>query len=342
MSVVIGLLGDIYVDRAGPDHQPFREVDLATGDFWFANLEAPITSAGPASRAKRSWTDNGFKMEPEVVDQLRGLSALSIANNHALDYGHDAYVETIAVLDGAGIGHAGGGPDRTSARAPWFGEKNGVKVALLAYTCVYQEGWQASDTRPGMATVKVHTTYEAPLRVFEQPGWPPIVHTFADPADRDVMQREILEARASADFVVVSFHWGLSMGERAVVDYQGALGRLAIDSGADAVFGHHPHTIQPVMFHVGKPIFLSLGNIVFDYDKAWRGDPATAAVRLYVDDGKLVRIGITPLVRDAGSNPTRPADEAVAHAIVDRILVGAGQKLAATWTGPECVLSLAG
>ncbi len=66
-----------------------------------------------------------------------------------------------------------------------------------------------------------------------------------------------------------------------MLEYQEALGRLIIDAGADVVFGHHPHALQPLIVHNAKPIFLSLGNIVFDYDKAWRGSNVTAAVRLH-------------------------------------------------------------
>jgi poly-gamma-glutamate capsule biosynthesis protein CapA/YwtB (metallophosphatase superfamily) len=340
MSAVIGLLGDIYLDRGYPGN-PFDNVDLGSGDFWFANLEAALTDAGGDLRQRRAWTSGAFKMHPTVVAHLKDLTAVSVANNHALDYGHDAYRTSLVALDDAGIGHAGGGENAAAARSPLYCRSNGMTVAFLAYTCLYQDGWQASEDSPGMATVKVHTTYEAPLRVFEQPGWPPIVHTYVDSGDRDLLAGEIAAARTGADFVLVSFHWGLSTGTRAVVKYQEELGRIAVDSGADAVFGHHPHSLQPMLVHKNKPVFLSLGNIVFDYDNAWRGDNATAAIRLYVEDRGVCRVGITPLVRDTLSNPVRADAGEASRRIVERILPAPlGKDLELSWSRSGCLVSL--
>jgi poly-gamma-glutamate capsule biosynthesis protein CapA/YwtB (metallophosphatase superfamily) len=340
MSAVIGLLGDIYLDRTHPGN-PFDGVGVGSADFWFANLEAALTDAGDDVRQRRAWTSGAFKMRPAVSAHLKDLTAVSVANNHALDYGHDAYRASLAALDDAGVGHAGGGENAAAARSPLYCHGNGMTVAFLAYTCLYQDGWQASEDSPGMATVKVHTTYEAPLRVFEQPGWPPIVHTYVDFGDRNLLAAEIAAARTGADFVLVSFHWGLSTGTRAVVEYQEELGRIAVDSGADAVFGHHPHSLQPMLVHKRKPVFLSLGNIVFDYDKAWRGDNATAAVRLYVEERGVCRVGITPLVRDTLSNPVLADSAEASRRIVERILPAPlDEQLEQSWSGSECLVSL--
>jgi poly-gamma-glutamate synthesis protein (capsule biosynthesis protein) len=334
----IGLLGDIFLSRAAGT-EPFIEVGLDDAELWFANLEAPLADIDRRLYRERTWeSGSGFASAPALVADLRGLTAVSIANNHALDFGVDAYERTIGELDEAGIGHAGGGHDEVAARAPFICDAGGLTVAFLAYTCVYLDDWRASEGRPGMAAVKVHTSYEAPPRVFEQPGWPPIVRTAVAGDDADLVQAEIASASEVSDAVVVSFHWGLSMGNRDVVDYQMGLGRLAIEAGATAVFGHHPHALQPLVVHRGRPIFLSLGNIVFDYDKAWRTGPETAAAVLVLEDEELVRVELIPLRRDADGIPRRCAADQ-GDAALSRLLTA---ELGGSWSGGTYVLELTG
>lgn len=318
VGCTIGLLGDTYFAHSHSG-EALAALGIRPDELWFANLEAPFSSTGYEHRQRRAWpSGGGFKMDPALAEELRALNAVSIANNHALDFGRAAYLECIGVLDGEGIGHAGGGADFVSARAPYVIENDSVRVAFLAYTCLFQEGWSASDDTPGMSTIRVHTSYEAPLRVFEQPGWPPTVRTSVDTHDEALVRREVSDAKTGADIVVVSVHWGLSTGERPVLEYQEALGRLIVDAGADVVFGHHPHALQPLIVHNAKPIFLSLGNIVFDYDKAWRGSNVTAAVRLHFESQGLDRIEIMPLQRDEHSNPVL-CDPASAELVAQRL-----------------------
>lgn len=340
MSLTIGLLGDIYLARDASG-DPFAQVNMAAADGWFANLEAPLTDRGNEDRQVRSWTEGAFKIRPQLVSHLRGLTAVSVANNHALDFGRRAYLESLAELDTAGIGHAGGGADWDSAHQPYLSVFAGVRVAFLAYTCLYQDGWPATRTTPGMATVKVHTAYEAPLRVFEQPGWPPIVRTFVDADEGAGVAEEVRACRAEADVVVVSVHWGLSTGDRAVIEYQRELGRLIAEAGADVVFGHQSHSLQPMTVHDGVPIFFSLGNIVFDYDKAWRNDPQTAAVRVIFGEHQATRVAITPLLRDRHSNPVR-AEGDVANRIIDRILGPADPGEERVWDEGDCIIAVPG
>jgi poly-gamma-glutamate capsule biosynthesis protein CapA/YwtB (metallophosphatase superfamily) len=340
VSVVIGLLGDIYLDHATGSR--LQGVDLGSGDLWFANLEAPFSRAGDKQRQHRAWASGGgFKIDPTHVNELRGLSAVSIANNHALDFGMDAYFECVKTLDDAGIGHAGGGRNEKEAREPAYFERNGQSVAFLAYTCLFQDGWSAGPESPGMSTITVHTSYEAPLRVFEQPGYPPIVRTRVDPSDAARVAQEVRLASSLADAVIVSVHWGLSVGQREVVDYQLELGTLLLDAGASAVFGHHPHALQPVILHGGKPIFLSLGNIVFDYEKAWRGSSVTAAARVGVKAGIVTSVSLMPLVRDEAHDPVlaRGSD---ADAVAERLFPTGPDRVPHSFDGERFTLDLSG
>jgi len=335
---VVGLLGDLYLEHARQSGA-FADIELPSANFWFANLEAPFTSARDESRQHREWASGGgFKMDPSLANEIRGLTAVSVANNHALDFGIDAYIECLSILDSCGIGHAGGGGDAAEARRPAVFVNEGRSVAFLAYTCLYQDGWSAEASRPGMATIKVHTSYEAPLRVFEQPGFPPIVHTHVDDRDAERVVREIQAARDLADLVIVSIHWGLSAGDRPVVEYQVNLGRAVIDAGADAVFGHHPHVLQPLIVHQNKPIFLSLGNIVFDYDKAWRGSNVTASVKLEFGENGLERAIIQPLQRDQSGNTVR-CDPQGADLVVEKLFPDSLDSFDVTRTDSDIVVN---
>jgi poly-gamma-glutamate synthesis protein (capsule biosynthesis protein) len=319
MTWTLGLGGDFYVERVEPS-APLRGSGLDDCDLVLANLEGPFSSTRAAITSARAAPTEGFLMAPDLVADLAGVDAVSIANNHALDYGTDAYLESISVLDAAGIAHAGGGQDQASAHAPVLLQAAGTRVAFLAYTCLYQAGWAAADGRPGMATLKVLTSYEPPARVFEQPGTPPTVHTWLADAAAATLESEVAAARAIADFVVVSVHWGVSKRRDIIADYQREIARRSIRAGAGVVFGHHPHTLQSMEVIEGRPVFYSLGNLVFDKDFLWPENEA-AIIRLHLDDDRVTAVGIVPLMRDGALNPV-PADAETGQRI--KLLMTAG------------------
>ncbi|HBC45031.1 MAG: SH3 type 3 domain protein [Candidatus Collierbacteria bacterium GW2011_GWB1_45_35] len=81
-------------------------------------------------------------------------------------------------------------------------------------------------------------------------------------ASPDSIKSQISEAKKSADLVITTFHWGNEYSQRSL--HQVELAHLAINSGADVVIGHHPHWVQETEEYKGKPIYYSLGNLVFD------------------------------------------------------------------------------
>jgi poly-gamma-glutamate synthesis protein (capsule biosynthesis protein) len=89
--------------------------------------------------------------------------------------------------------------------------------------------------------------------------------------DAALVGRAISEARRKADFVFVSFHWGVEFSHRPTAT-QMKIARFCIDQGADAVIGCHPHVLQGIEIYKGRPIFYSLGNFIFDqaYEPACR------------------------------------------------------------------------
>lgn len=204
-------------------------------DYFAVNEEFPFSSRGTKA-ADKQYT---FRLAPEKVSILQemGIDAVTLANNHALDYGTDALLDTCDVLDGAGILHTGAGKDLDAAKQPVVFEKNGQKVALIGATRVIPESnWAATNGHPGMLS-----SYEVSV---------------------EPLLSQIAECHAQGEKVVVLIHWGIERDETPQ-EYQRALAKCYIDAGADLVIGSHPHVLQGIEYYKGKPIFYSLGNFVF-------------------------------------------------------------------------------
>ena len=153
------------------------------------------------------------------------------------------------------------------ARRPALVERAGVRLGFLSYTSVFWPvGHAAGRDAPGVATIKATTAYQPGPRALEMPGAPPVIVTTPDPSELEAMEMDVKNLRNRVDIVVVSCHWGVS-GSNQVLDYQHAIGRAAISAGADIVIGHHPHVVQGIELWQGRPIFYSLGNFVFDWDR---------------------------------------------------------------------------
>jgi poly-gamma-glutamate synthesis protein (capsule biosynthesis protein) len=197
-----------------------------------------------------------------------GFDAVGLANNHTMNYGPEGLLQTIELLDAAGIQHCGGGANLDEAHRPAVVEWQGTRVAFLSYTSVFTAGFEATPDRPGLAVVKVDSSYNVPARLHEMPGSPLEVATTPDPRHKERMQTDVAAARQLADAVVVSWHWGVSMGYQHLVGYQTELGRAAIDAGADLVVGHHPHTLQGIEVYRGRPIAYSIAHFGFDMESS--------------------------------------------------------------------------
>jgi poly-gamma-glutamate synthesis protein (capsule biosynthesis protein) len=227
-----------------------------------------------------------FRAKPQVIEKLSGrFDALSVANNHSGDYGHEAFLETLSLLDIAGVKAFGGGRNLTEAHAPYIVERSGLRIAILAY----------NEYKP---------------RAFEAgPDWPGIAWS----EDSHVV-RDIQAARAAgADVVIPYMHWGWER-ERAPTARQRQLARLMIDAGADAVVGNHPHVTQGSEVYEGKPIIYSLGNFVFD---GFDGADLPAAregwlLRMTVSNEGVMAWDVVHAYMDAEGLPhrTKPAAEA--------------------------------
>jgi poly-gamma-glutamate synthesis protein (capsule biosynthesis protein) len=92
------------------------------------------------------------------------------------------------------------------------------------------------------------------------------------PVERDLeaLLDDIAKARELADVVLVSLHWGVHFAPALIADYQPVVAHAAIDAGAAAIIGHHPHILKAIEVYRGRPIFYSLGNFVLDSNSGYR------------------------------------------------------------------------
>jgi poly-gamma-glutamate synthesis protein (capsule biosynthesis protein) len=211
---------------------------LNTADVLVGNLECALTIENDPQH--KSYT---FAAPPETAQALAlaGFDVLSLANNHAMDYGISGLSDTRNSLNQYGIASVGAGVNASDAHTPVILERNGLRMAFLAYADVPVENdgfdartWIASDTQPGIA-------------------W----------ADLNQIATGVSAARNEADVVIVLLHSGYELNS-AVSTNQRAEAHAAIDAGAALVIGSHSHILQPIERYHGGLIAYSLGNFVFD------------------------------------------------------------------------------
>jgi poly-gamma-glutamate capsule biosynthesis protein CapA/YwtB (metallophosphatase superfamily) len=251
-------VGDITIDRDQPEMifqnvaETLRSADIAYGntDQTYSDLGYPVLGHGPNSESKN------FKALPYA-----GFDVISLANNHTLDWGEENLLDTLKRFKEGGMPYAGAGKNIEEARAPVILERKGTKVGFLAYSMVYTKGYGATETKPGLAAIRVWTIYE---QVDHHPGTPPRIVTIAYPEDRKMMEEDIAKLKKQVDIVVIAMHWGIHITPRVIPMYCMELGRAAIDAGADLVLGTHTHILKGVEMYKGKAIFYSTGNFAIE------------------------------------------------------------------------------
>jgi len=214
---------------------------LRSADLAVVNLECPFTERG-----EKISKNFNFRARPELASALLagGVGAVSIANNHMMDYGPAGLMDTLETLDRAKLAHFGAGRTLQEARRPAILERRGIRLALLGYFFLGDHNIEpvevnATEVTPGVAG------HHADLRVMKR-----------------MLREDVAAARSKADLVIPFFHWGRE-GNHLPEAYQVELAHLAIDSGAAAVIGSHPHVLQGMELYRGAPIVYSLGNLVF-------------------------------------------------------------------------------
>lgn len=268
MSATIAIVGDIYLEEDLTDSAVYPL--LRSADLTFANLEGPVSERGvPAEK----WIN--MRMHPDLLPVIRraGFDVVTVANNHMMDYGPDAFHDTLRLLPECDLTPVGGGANLQAAWQPVIKTANGVRVAFLGAASTLPPGSAAGEDRPGIAPIHIVESYRVdPFVSSEQPGTVPYVHTTAWAEDVERAQAAVVAARAQADFVIVALHWGVpplwqSNYQGDLAEYQRPVGQALINAGADVIVGHHPHSLQGVEVCNGKPIFHSVGNFIFHKKK---------------------------------------------------------------------------
>ncbi len=256
-EVTLLFLGDINMGRtlgrrlkAGETDLPFARIrDLITeADFACADLEAQVSDRPGTTGEPNSLVYCAPAVAARVMRDA-GFDAVWCANNHMWDYGKAPLLDTLANLDEAGLAHAGIGEDLDRAYAPTLTDVGGWRVATFSVTSIFNSEYRGEPA--------------------QMLAW----------ADLDRMKREIAAVRDRADFVVVNHHGGDEYAEGPTAEGR-AFCRGCIEAGADLVVGAHPHVFQGGEWWQGKPIFYSVGNLVFKQFRPWTDAGLGVRVRL--------------------------------------------------------------
>lgn len=205
-----------------------QEADVAV-----LNNECALSDGGEAMEDK----EYTYRMTPALTQSYvdMGIDLVTLANNHALDFGTEALEDTFETLDQYGVDYIGAGMDYERSKQAMVYEIEGKTVAVLAASRVIPVvEWNIVNRQPGM-----FCTY-----------------------DSTALEAEIQACREQYDYVVVYVHWGIMETEQPV-DYQREMAYRYVEAGADMVLGSHPHVVQSIEFYQGKPIYYSLGNFLY-------------------------------------------------------------------------------
>ena len=260
-SVTLAGVGDIILDRDEPE-TIFRHVAhvLRGADVTFAQIEQMYSEKGCPGTPQHTVTYSHPRLIPALVSA--GINVAGMAGNHTLDLGAPALMDTMERLHAAGIATVGAGRNIAEAREPAIVERKRTRIAFLSYCTTGPKGYEADEGNAGFAPVRVSTLYEA---LEYQPGTPCQVITIPHQEDLPAMVADIKKAKKENDVVVLSIHWGWHNVPILVAMYQQAIGRAAIEAGADLILGHHAHILKGIEVYKGKAIFYSLGNFAIEF-----------------------------------------------------------------------------
>lgn len=249
--VTFAFAGDILLDdeyammfhyrTRGSDINDTFSADLLermrSADVFMLNNEFPFSSRGTPTENK-TFT---FRADPANVDmyELLGVDVVSLANNHAYDYGEEALLDTFATLEEAGIPYVGAGRNIDEAKKPVYFIANGIKIAVVSATQIERNA--VPDTREATATSA------GVLRCM----------------DPSALLEVIAEAKENSDFVILYIHWGTE--SQAETDWlQDKQAPVYAQAGVDLIVGDHPHCLQKLDSESGVPVVYSLGNYWFN------------------------------------------------------------------------------
>ena len=243
-------------------------------DITYANLESTIYSGAPLGRT--SIPDMPAKMNTSegmlerFLDGGNGINCFSTANNHSYDHGEDGLLATLDALEKKDCWFFGTNRTPEQQEDVLVIEKNGIKIAMLAYTFDMN----------GNKYEKKHLINE--------------VRFSDETVDISLVQRHIKKAKdKGADIIVASCHWGWEFEmypHKSIIE----VAHLLAEEGVDVILGSHPHVSQPMeRYETGKGadkrqclIIYSLGDFV-SYHPLTKNSKITYVVRFQIEKGDL-------------------------------------------------------
>ncbi len=260
-EILMYAVGDVIPDREDPGTL-FEHVHtlINQGDVAFCQLESVLSDRGtPLPQARLI-----ARGKREVARAIRecGFDVVSFASNHCMDLGREAFADTLDALREQRLSIIGVGANIQEARQPAIVDCKNTRIAFLGYNSILPQAYWAETDRPGCVPMRAFTHYEQIEH--DQPGTPCRIHTYPHRDDLNAMVADIAQAKAQADLVIVSIHWGIHFIPAVLADYQREIARVAIDQGADLILGHHAHILKGIEVYKGKVIFYSLCNFAAD------------------------------------------------------------------------------
>lgn len=173
--------------------------------------------------------------------------------------------------------------------------KNGIELTnnILLQNQIQPVGLSTSS---GIVLSQIKDTKIAFLGFNDIPPYPTEINKLS----KELLLKQLSSATKSADFIIVSFHWGNEYQQRT--KRQQEFAHLAIDHGANLVIGHHPHWVQEIETYKGVPIFYSLGNFVFD--QMWSQKTREGIVaKVKIENNKVSTFSATPITINKAYQP---------------------------------------
>lgn len=288
-SVDIAAVGDVYINREDPTSavQHVSE-ELDKSDLLIGNLEGAISQDGERVPFVAPW----HRAHPNAIEGLKaaGFDALSLANNHMMDYGAEALMDTVDRLEDAGIAYTGGGECKSVAESAAVLEPKGLSIGILGVDATPQSAnyfAQAQTSTPGVHMLDV------------SPHYP---ETHVDHTDVENLCSSITRACEETDVLIALFHFGIGSTPTVPQKY---LAETAVDAGVDCVLGTNAHVLQGATVHESTPILYGLSHFFWD--------PITSKypnINSFSKDTALAHISVTADgVTDVRIRPARLKDD---------------------------------
>jgi len=284
-DVLLGHKLDAYQADHG-DHYAFAHTAplLQQADLTVGNLEGVLIDT---DKYPTKWSQRADTRTAQAL-AWAGFDLVTLGNNHFANYDDAGVLSTVAALDAAGIGSVGVGADPAAARAPWVGEVEGLRVAVIngvADSMLLDPAWLSDDRKIAQrhAALVRDLTHAGGKR--QQATWLYTPETLAE---------DVSAAREVADIVVVDLHWGVILHRPPYTD-QVALAKAAADAGADLVLGEHAHIWQPAALVGGVPVVYGLGNFAMGFPSKAAEEGLVARAIVSRDSHRITRVELFPI-----------------------------------------------